>query len=122
MSNRDAKPYQALKLLLKDTNGFQLFSFQEIIFIKAERAYSKIYLLGEEPFLCARPLSKIQELINHEVFFRSHNSYLVNLHMIKEYSKKEGSVLILKSGHKIPLAQKRKEELEFSLYTLFLPK
>ena len=122
MSNRETKPYQALKLLLKDSKGFQLISFQDIIFIRAERAYSKIYLLREEPFLCARPLSKIQELINHEVFFRSHNSYLVNLHMIKEYSKKEGSHLILQSGHKIPLAQKRREELEFLLYSLFLQK
>ena len=122
MSNRDTKSYQTLKLLLKDTKGFQLISFQDIIFIRAERAYSKIYLIGEEPFLCARPLSKIQELINHEVFFRSHNSYLVNLHMIKEYSKKEGSHLILKSGHKVPLDHKRREEFEFSLYTLFLQK
>lgn len=120
MSNRNAKPYQALKLLLKDSKGFQLFSFQDIIFIKAERAYSNIYLLDGEPFLCARPLSKIQELINHETFFRSHNSYLVNIHMIKEYSKKEGSQLILKSGYKIPLAQKRREELEFLLSSMFL--
>jgi two-component system LytT family response regulator len=56
-----------------------------------------------------KKLKDINEILPQHSFFRTHNSYIVNLHQIKEFLKTEG-YLIMESNHKIPVARQRKSE------------
>jgi two-component system LytT family response regulator len=59
--------------------------------------------------LFTKLLKYIEELLPADTFYRSHNSYLVNLKHVEQYSR-DGE-LLLKDGHKVPVSRAQKEGL-----------
>ena len=43
-------------------------------------------------------------------FFRPHQSYLINLDYIECYNKNDGGYISMKTGKKIPVSQRKKEQ------------
>lgn len=60
--------------------------------------------------LLSKKLKEI-EAQTDDSFFRVHNSYLVNLHYVKEYVKNDGPYLVLSDGVSIPVSRAKKNEL-----------
>jgi len=84
---------------------------KDIIYCKAEGNYTTIFLKGNKKELISKKIKEVEELINNNSFFRTHNSYLVNTRYIKEYVKNEGHYLILESNDNIPVSRAKKNEL-----------
>jgi two-component system LytT family response regulator len=49
--------------------------------------------------------------MHNAVFFRIHNSYVVNINYIKEYIKNDGQYVVLENGTNIPVARSKKNTL-----------
>ena len=52
----------------------------------------------------------MKKLLDDYQFMRVHRSFLVNLHKIREYRKKEAGV-VLTNGHIVEVSKNRKEAL-----------
>lgn len=80
-----------------------------IIYVESEGNYSTIFLANNEKIVLTKKLKEVNELLPERQFFRTHNSYIVNLERIHAYLKSEGYV-IMDSNQKIPVARQRKTD------------
>ncbi|HTE30533.1 MAG TPA: response regulator [Chryseolinea sp.] len=85
----------------------------EILYIEADRNYSRIFTKNKEYVLCIT-LKTIEEKLPSSIFLRSHRSYVVNLAQIDEVT--EGYVMIAQKP--IPLSAGLKEQLLQRIQTL----
>ncbi len=82
---------------------------KEILFVASDGNYCTIHLDNNKKLVVTKKLKEIDDLMPKEHFFRIHNSYIINLHKIKEFLKTDGYV-ILENNHKIPVSRQRKNE------------
>jgi two-component system, LytTR family, response regulator len=108
---QEAKKTKVLnKIALKDTNGFTLIAFNDIVFIKGESNYSDFKLSNGNTILVSKTLSAIEEILDMEIFFRIHKSYIINLQYVASFKKADGGDLIMTDGISIPISRNKKDE------------
>ena len=82
----------------------------DILYCKSEGAYTYV-VFSKKKVLVTKPLKEMESKLEEHGFFRTHKSYLVNLHHIQEYIRGEGGYLIVSNGDQVPVARRKKEEL-----------
>jgi len=97
------------KVTINSDGKLIFLNIDDIIFIRSDGNYSTIYLKNNQKKVVTKKLKDINAILPQCSFFRTHNSYIVNLHKIKEFLKTEG-YLIMEANHKIPVARQRKSE------------
>ncbi len=92
--------------------GKTLFVYPEdIIYCKSDGNYTTIYFKDTTKEMLSKKIKEVEEFMHNAVFFRIHNSYLVNINYIKEYIKNDGQYVVLENGTNIPVARSKKNTL-----------
>jgi two-component system LytT family response regulator len=99
------------RVAIPTMEGLEFLELDDIMFCAAEGNYTKIVLRDAKPIIVSKSLKQVQEIIDHPQFFRTHNSFLVNLLFVKKYLKGKGGQLVLKDDTIIPVSRTKKEEL-----------
>lgn len=103
-----------------DTSDRISIAFQDkISFYRAEEIghcqshdnYTTIHLTNGEKVTASKTIKHFEELLAPLGFIRTHQSYLINKNLIKEFSKKDGGFIIMEDGANIPVSRQRKEEV-----------
>lgn len=98
------------KKITINTDGKLVFIEPTNIFYAASDGnYSTLFLSDNKKIVVTKKLKEIGKLLPKDNFFRIHNSYIINLHKIKEFLKTDGYV-ILENNAKIPVSRQRKSE------------
>ena len=97
------------KIVLHDKYGIQIVETKDIIRLESAGSYTTFHLIGSSPFTVSKGLKEYEKMLDPEVFFRCHQSHLINLNFLSRYDRKNGDFLILKEDSKIPLAGRRRE-------------
>ncbi len=84
--------------------------FEDILYCKSDGSYTEVHFNTNNKELLSKKLKEI-EAQTDDLFFRLHNSYLVNLLYVKEYVKNDGPYLVLSNGVSIPVSRAKKNEL-----------
>ncbi len=117
-----------LHLLLNNLNGnsdkinisadgkVYLLEKDDVIMLKSDKSYTTIFLKSEQQILVSKTLKEVEKKFQFSEFYRVHNSYLVNLHHVKEYMKGLGGELIMTNGLTASISRNRKAELFKKLY------
>lgn len=91
-----------------NTDGKLVFlNIDEIIFIESDGNYSTLHLIDNQKLVVTKKLKEVDALLPEKLFFRIHNSFIINLNKVKEFIKTEGYV-VMQANHKIPVARQRK--------------
>ncbi len=99
------------KIAVPTSDGLMLINIAEIIKCEADSNYAYIYIYGRDKMIISKPLKYCEDLLPSTLFFRAHQSFLVNLDYVSQYYKGKGGYLKLRDGSKVPVAVRRKEEL-----------
>ena len=99
------------KIVLSDADNLYLVETNEIVRCQSEGNYTHFFLADGRELLISRTLKEYDELLSGDVFFRTHQSHLINLNFLKQYSKKEGGYIVMKDDSEIPLAVRKRETL-----------
>ena len=99
------------KVAVPTSDGFMLLEIAAIIKCEADSNYAYIYTVDKNRVMISKPLKHLEDLLPENLFFRIHQSVLVNLDFASRYYKGKGGYLKLKDGSKVPVAVRRKEEL-----------
>ncbi len=83
----------------------------DIIYCKSDGNYTTIYFKDKSKEMLSKKLKEVEQIINNKIFFRVHNSYVINTNYIKEYIKSDGQYLVLENGTSIPVARSKKNTL-----------
>lgn len=97
------------KITINSEGKLMFIDIDDIIFIQSDGNYSTIFLTNNQKKVITKKLKEINAVLPKNSFFRTHNSYIVNLHKIHEFLKAE-RYLIMDGNHKIPVARQRKTE------------
>lgn len=98
------------QIVLKDIDKTYFIKISDILFCEAEGSYTKFYINNNETIFVSRNLHSYEELLAPAGFIRTHHSCLVNPSKIKVFDRKTDSgILILESGHTIPVSQRKKD-------------
>ncbi|UUV22370.1 LytR/AlgR family response regulator transcription factor [Paenimyroides aestuarii] len=112
-----SQQYQALKtnkefhkITIKTTEHIYHLNFDEIIYCKADSSYTRFYLTNDRSLMTSKPLKNYQNLLPEHQFFRSHQSYLVNLNFVKKYNKKMAA-LEMQDQTEIPVSVRNRSKV-----------
>lgn len=98
------------KITLPTSNGLNVYPVKEIIRCQAEINYTNFYLTSKNKMLVTKTLKEYEELLNDYDFIRVHNSHLINLHHVKNYSRGEGGTVTMSDGTTVDVSRRKKEE------------
>ena len=99
------------KIAIPSTDGIHLFEIKNILYLNAERNYSKIYFTQEKPLLCAKTLKEFEHILQDMGFLRIHQSYLVNMRNVASYINKDGGYLVMKDKSTVPVSSRKRNEV-----------
>lgn len=99
------------KIAIPSTDGIHLFELNNILYLNAERNYSKIYFTQEKPLLCAKTLKEFGHILEEMGFLRIHQSYLVNMRNVASYINKDGGYLVMKDKSTVPVSSRKRNEV-----------
>lgn len=92
-------------------------NFNEIIYIKAEGSYSRIYLNRNKEIYVSKNLNILLKELPKELFVRVHRSYIINVKSIINHDKIK-SIVEVTNGDFIPVSR-RKVKIIDSFFILF---
>lgn len=101
--------HSPLKISLPSSEGYIFLDSNDILRCEASGSYSKVYLKNGERILISMHLGACEERLPGNVFFRVHQSHIVNLNYIKKYYKGRGGRLELTDGSIVEVAVSKKE-------------
>ncbi len=98
------KEYMVLRL----QEGYQVIRFQSLMYCQSDKGYTTFYLDNKKSYIASKPIKEFEEQLPEELFFRTHQSYVVNLKFVDKYDK--NGYIFLKNDEKIPVSTRKKEE------------
>ena len=98
-------------IALPTTDGFEFIHVNDIAFLKSESNYTWVHLTNKQKHLMSKTLKEVSQMVRFPQFFRSHQSYLVNLNYVKKYVRGNGGYLVLKDKTQIPVSRANKDSL-----------
>ena len=111
----DSRNGKVERIAIPTTEGIDYVKLEEIIYCESDNNYCTVWLKNGNKLVVARSIKSIEEMIDADFFFRTHNRYLVNLREVSSYNKIDGGYLVLSNGNRADVARSRKTRLLESL-------
>jgi two-component system LytT family response regulator len=107
--NLKEKNKPAKKIALTVSDGVELVFTDDILYFESDGNYTTVYLTGGKGIVVSKPIGRFEEMTDPAVFFRLHNSYLVNMNRISKFMRGDGGYVVLESGKTISVSRNRKD-------------
>lgn len=99
------------KLIVPTESSLEVILISEIIYLRSENNYSRIFIQNGEEFLSSKSLKKFESVLTPASFFRCHNSYLINLKQVRRFIKGVNERLIMTNGDEVYISRSKRSEL-----------
>lgn len=106
------------KIVVPTSDGMHVIKLSDIIRLESSSNYTTFYLNNQKSLLASKTLKEFDNMLSGYNFQRIHKSHLVNMNYLKRYVQTDGGYLILEDGSKIPVANRKKEQLLNTLRNL----
>jgi len=108
--NLAEKEIKKIGILIGD--GIVFMDLNDILYFEADGSYTTIHHKNGSD-LTVKKIKHFEDLLFADKrFFRIHRSYLINVSLIKKYSKKEGLSVTYDDKVLLPISREKKEEFE----------
>lgn len=101
---------QNQKIILQTAESTYFVKLNDIVRCESDNNYCNFILTNGEKIMVSKSLKDYENILPKEVFFRTHQSHLININYIHRIKKRTFKV-ILNNGEITPLAVRRKDEL-----------
>jgi two-component system, LytTR family, response regulator len=98
------------KMAIPTMTGLQFVPLQDIIRFEAKGNYTTVFLSNANPVLATKTIKDYEEALPESIFYRIHNSHIINLSKIREYQKGRGGTVVMEDGTVIEVATRRRED------------
>lgn len=100
------------KIVIPVSTGFEILNVNDIIYIKAEGSYTKIYLSNNVSYTMSKNLKYFESVFETNTsFVRIHRSYLVNINFITRIIKNDGFYAVFDEATQLPIINDKIEEV-----------
>lgn len=98
------------KIAISSQEGLVFLRLDHLIRLESEGNYTTFFMANKEKYVASKPIKEYEEMLPADVFFRTHQSHIVQMAFIKKILKEDGGYAEMEDGSKIPIARRRKEE------------
>lgn len=109
--NLNTTNHHIKKIALSISDGIQLVNLSDVIYFESDSNYTYVHVRDAKPILVSKSIVRFEEVVDPQMFFRVHNSYLVNLSYVNKVLRSDGGSVILENGKSLPVARSRKAAL-----------
>lgn len=96
------------RISIPTKSGYAVLRNEDIVHLQASDNYTMIYLADGSRHMSSKNIKVYEENLNSSIFFRTHKSYIINVeHHLKEFSRGEGNMAVLKNGKMVPVARRK---------------
>lgn len=99
------------RISLNTIDAIHFVQIQDILYCKCDNSSTTFYLTNHEPIIVSRSIKQVQEQLVESNFFRSHQSYLVNVSHIIEVNKTNNYSILLSDNSQIPTSTRKRREI-----------
>jgi two-component system, LytTR family, response regulator len=99
------------KIAVPDFDGIELVSVESIIYCKSDSNYCELRLTDNRKIIASKTLGYFEGMLPAGQFIRIHKSYMVNIHQIKKYLKRNGGELVMSNDDVLPVSRNSKPEI-----------
>jgi two-component system, LytTR family, response regulator len=110
IGNLQLKGERQRKIALPTLTGYVFVAFVDIIRCESDNTYTTFHLKDKTKIIVSKTLKDCEALLTDYSFFRVHNSHLINLDYIVEYTRGEGGVVKMSDGSHVDVSRRRKDE------------
>ncbi len=105
-----AGKHQLQKIAVPTMEGLSFFNLSDIVYLRSDSNYTTLHFINHPALMASRTMGDFEELLPSDMFFRTHNSYIINLNYIKRYLKGDGGQIEMQNGDFVDVARRKKEE------------
>lgn len=98
------------RLVLPTSEGLVFVEVDEIIRLESFGNYSFVFLTDGRRIITSQNLKLFEEILPSALFFRIHQSFIVNTNYLKKIGKDPGDFAEMSDTVKVPIARRRKDE------------
>ena len=109
-------------VIIKNKNAIELVLSKDIVFIEAsysEGGKSSVIMRDESVKPCSVVLSKIESILDSNIFYRLSRSHIVNVREISKIERSMNYVCVMSNGFKLPLPRDKYKNLLMQIEKLF---
>ena len=110
MNNISALQLSQQKIAIPTMSGLSFIFLKDIVRLEAKGSCTAIYLDGGEQIVTTRTIRGYENLLPETIFYRVHNSHIINLNKVRKYQKGRGGYLTMEDGTAVEVALRRKED------------
>ena len=107
IDNLGVQSFQQKKLVIPSTEGLEFVKIEDIMICEGVDGYTKIHFTNQKAILSSNSIGHFKKLLNDNLFYMVHKSFIINLDYIEKYLN-EGYV-VLSDNHKIPVSRSRRQ-------------
>ena len=108
--NYNIKSMSEAKAVIPTLHGFEIIKLQDIIYLEADRNYTKIHMVNNTQKLVSRTLKQFEKQFCEFSFIRTHQSFIVNSNCIVKYIKGKTAQIVLSNGAVLNISREKKDE------------
>lgn len=94
-------------ITITSLDKIEIIKKSDILFCKSDGRYTTFYLTNKSEILACKNIGEFELQLNDDIFFRIHNSYIINISHIKNINKKVGYYCEMINGAFLPIAKRR---------------
>ena len=97
---------QSQRIVIKDGSKIKIIPVHDVHYLEAADDFVKVFT-KEGYFLKNKTMSHFEQVLDGQLFVRSHRSYIVNIQQITRIDpyEKDNHVAVLRSGAKVPVSR-----------------
>ncbi len=99
------------KLAISSLNEIIYLDTEKIIRLESDWNYTNIFLVDGKNITSSKTLKDYENLLNPNIFFRTHKAFIINLNLVEKYVKSEGGYVIMKDNAKVSVAREKRQIL-----------
>ncbi len=97
------------KIVLSTSDSIQFVNVNDIIHIKSDGNYSTLVIRGRNSLMVSKNLGEFEQMLDSSIFFRTHQSHIVNLNYVQKVSRFEGDV-VMENGSVAILSRRKRND------------
>jgi two-component system, LytTR family, response regulator len=104
LNNQDSYPK---RIALPDHAGYRFENMDNITHLDSDSNYTTIHLKNGEKIVASKPMKHFEDILDEKMFVRIHNSHIINILYLKNYSREDGGSAELHNGTIIQISKRR---------------
>lgn len=96
-------------IVVNNDQGYHFITIKNLIRLSSDKGVTTFHIHDQADISVARNLGEFARILPETLFFRCHQSHLINMHWISSYLFQDGGKIITKDQASIPLARARKD-------------